>query len=459
MGVLIVASAGNASGPVDAPANCAGVLGVAGLRNVGTKVGYSSFGPEVGVAAPAGNCVNSSGACLKSIDTTSNTGLTVPSASTYTNETNANLGTSFSAPIVSGIAALMRSVNANLPPAQLIARIEASAVAFPQPTGLPVCPALATDGSEECACPSGGGQCGSGMVNALNAVMAAERPIAAVVVPAKTETGSSATLDASGSTAACGRTVASYAWTTSGGVTVSSGAATAQVTVVPTGTAGTVTLTVTDSLGAIDTAVLSVSAGGVITAAASTPTTAGGSDGACPTAAPFAAAPPTVTAAFSPANVNPNVVSTLTITLSNSNGFDLTQTALTETLPNGLVQSTASSSSTSAVAPATTCGGSGAALTVSGASIALSGAIIPAAGSCTVTVPVQSATVGSYTETVAAAALTTAPAGANVDSATAALSVSAPSKSGGGAFDWWDTLFVVGVLLAGRRHARRGARR
>ena len=62
MGVLIVASAGNASGPVDAPGNCAGVLGVAGLRNVGTKVGYSSFGPQVGIAAPAGNCVNSSGA-------------------------------------------------------------------------------------------------------------------------------------------------------------------------------------------------------------------------------------------------------------------------------------------------------------------------------------------------------------------------------------------------------------
>src|SRR5208337_4978901 len=43
MGVLIVASAGNASGPVDAPGNCSGVLSVAGLRNVGTKVGYSSF--------------------------------------------------------------------------------------------------------------------------------------------------------------------------------------------------------------------------------------------------------------------------------------------------------------------------------------------------------------------------------------------------------------------------------
>ncbi len=53
LGVLIVASAGNggaagSTAPVDAPANCSavvsGVVAVAGLRNVGTKVGYSSSG-------------------------------------------------------------------------------------------------------------------------------------------------------------------------------------------------------------------------------------------------------------------------------------------------------------------------------------------------------------------------------------------------------------------------------
>ncbi len=72
MGVLVVASAGNESGPVDIPASCPGVLAVAGLRNVGTKVGYSSLGPEVGIGAPAGNCVNTTAGspCLRSIDTT-----------------------------------------------------------------------------------------------------------------------------------------------------------------------------------------------------------------------------------------------------------------------------------------------------------------------------------------------------------------------------------------------------
>src|SRR5882762_1306893 len=183
LGVLIVASAGNESGPVDAPANCAGVLGVAGLRNVGTKVGYSSLGPQVGIAAPAGNCVNSSGLCLRSIDTTTNTGLTAPAANTYTDQSNPNLGTSFAAPIVSGIAALMRAVNANLTPAQLIARIESSATAFPQPASLIasgyVCP-TADPVSGECVCPNDHSQCGYGMVNAFNAVLAAQRPIAAV---------------------------------------------------------------------------------------------------------------------------------------------------------------------------------------------------------------------------------------------------------------------------------------
>jgi serine protease len=452
MGVLIVASAGNASGPVEAPASCTGVLAVAGLRNVGTKVGYSSLGAEVGVSAPAGNCVNSSGACLRSIDTTTNTGLTVPSDSSYTSQTNPNLGTSFSAPIVSGIAALMRAVNANLTPAQLIARIESSAVAFPQPAGTPVCPnADATTG--ECACPNDGSECGAGMVNALDAVDAALRPIAAVLVPATAVAGSSAVIDASGSAASCGRSIASYAWTATGGVTIQQGTAgAAKVTVTPTGT-GTLTLIVTDSAGAIDTSTLAVGANGSITSAAATPATAGTSASACPTALSVTPVVPAVTESFSPASVGENVMSVLTITLANSNGFALTQSAITETLPANLV--TASSATSSASAAATTCSGALSSLTSTATSVTLSDADIPANASCTITVPVQSAVSGSYSSTVVAKALNTGPAGGNADPATATLTVTAPTQSGGGALDWWDMMFVVGVLLAGRRHVKR----
>ena len=50
VGVLIVAAAGNDGGAVYQPANCPGVLAVAGLRHAGTKVGYSNLGPAVGIA-------------------------------------------------------------------------------------------------------------------------------------------------------------------------------------------------------------------------------------------------------------------------------------------------------------------------------------------------------------------------------------------------------------------------
>jgi serine protease len=451
MGVLIVASAGNASGPVDAPGNCAGVLGVAGLRNVGTKVGYSSFGPQVGISAPAGNCVNPSGPCLRSIDTTTNSGLTVPAQSIYTNELNPNLGTSFAAPIVTGIAALMRAVNANLMPAQLIARLQASASPFPQPAGLPVCPALATDGSGQCACPNDGSECGAGMVNARQAVIEAERPIAAVVVPVGTAAGRPAVLDASGSVAACGRTLAAYAWAASGGVTLESGARSAQVTVVPTGT-GSLTLTVTDETGAVDTATLTVSATGAIAKAAATPSSAGTAAGACPTPVTVAPAPPTVSESFEPATVGENSDATLILTFGNTNAFALTQSSLTHTLPANL--SIATSSAASAVATTTTCGGAQISLTSTASGISLADANIPAEGSCQILVPVHSAVAGTYTDSVSARALVTGPAGANAQPASATLTVTAPS-GGGGALGWWDTLLAAGLLLAGRR---RGAR-
>jgi serine protease len=449
MGVLIVASAGNGGSTVDEPANCPGVLAVAGLRNVGTKVGYSSFGKEVGIAAPAGNCVTSAGACLRSIDTTYNTGTTVPAVNSYTDRLNPNLGTSFSAPIVSGIAALMRAVNANLTPAQLITRIKSSASTFPQPVGLPVCPNLSTGG--ECACPNDGSQCGAGMVNALTAVKAALDPIAAVVVPATLSAGSNAVFDGSRSVAACKvQGALSYAWTATGGVSIQSAANAAQVTVVSTGATGTLTLKVTDSANNTDTATVTFTSTGASTTAPSSPGTAAT---ACPTALTVTPVPPTVAEGFSPASVGENVVSTLTITFSNANGFDLTQSGFTETVPANLTLQTSP-------APTTSCSGASGTLTNSAGTVTMAGAYIPANGSCSMTMSVKSAAAGNYANTIAANALSTASAGGNSASVSTSLSVTAPpSKGGGGDLDWWDTMFVVGVLLAGRRHAKRRPQR
>jgi serine protease len=460
MGVLVIVSAGNggapgAAAPVDAPANCSllvpGVMGVVGLRNVGTKVGYSSFGSGASIAAPAGNCVQTSGDCLRSIDTTTNLGTTIPGDNSYTDELNENLGTSFSAPIVSGIAGLMRSVNYNLTPAQLVARLQSSATAFPSgAAGVPTCPTTDPT-SGECVCPNNGSQCGAGMVNALSAVKAAQRPIGVIAIPKSVAPG--AVFDASGSVAACNGSatapaplsIASYAWTASPASLIVSGANSARVTVDPA--AGTLILTVTDSAGNIDTETVTLSAD---SARSTAPTSAGTSATACPAAITVTPVAPTVTEAFSPATTVKNSLSTLTITLSNSNGFALTQSSFALTLPANLTLATAP-------AAATSCGGAAMSLRSTTTSVSLADANIPADGNCTITVPVDTATAGTYTAAVAAQALMTAPAGGNSAAATASLTVTAPPTGGGGggAVDWLDLLFVAGVLLAVRRPAFR----
>ena len=128
-GVVIIASAGNDGGAVDAPANCDGVIAVGAVRHIGTKVGFSNVGPNVTISAPGGNCVNTAAGqpCLFSIDTTVNLGTTRASGSSYTDQFNFNVGTSFSAPIVAGAAALMHSANARLPPARITARLRETA--------------------------------------------------------------------------------------------------------------------------------------------------------------------------------------------------------------------------------------------------------------------------------------------------------------------------------------------
>src|SRR5690606_21903197 len=187
-GVLTVASAGNEGGAVSAPANCPGVLAVAGVRQAGTKVGFSNLGTEVGIAAPGGNCVNTGFGqpCLFSIITTTNLGEQTPSGSGYTDQFNFNVGTSFSAPLVSGAAALMHSVNAKLGAEHLIARLQQGAMPFPvNPNdGTPTCQNPATAPAlqdSECYCTTE--TCGAGLLSASGAVTHALRPAVAVSLP------------------------------------------------------------------------------------------------------------------------------------------------------------------------------------------------------------------------------------------------------------------------------------
>jgi serine protease len=183
--VVVVASAGNSSGhDVGQPANCPGVIGVAGLRHAGTKVGFSDLGPQITISAPAGNCVNTGAntPCLYPILAAADTGTTGPVASTYTDSFNPTLGTSFSSPLVAGTVALMLSVDPALTPAQVKAALQNSARPFPSgaavdPT-VPVCQVPSTLDQLECRCTTF--TCGAGMLDAAAAV-AAVMPAAAVV--------------------------------------------------------------------------------------------------------------------------------------------------------------------------------------------------------------------------------------------------------------------------------------
>jgi serine protease len=268
-GVLVVASAGNDGGVVSAPANCPGVVAVAGLRHAGTKVGFSSLGTDVDIGAPGGNCVNTGAGqpCLFSIDTTTDVGTTTPAGPGYTDQSNFNVGTSFSAPLVVGTAALMHSVNARLTPMLMTARLQAAAAPFPVPA---VPPAAGTchvpSGSpfdiqnEECVCTTD--TCGAGMVDAAAAVVEALRPMISIALPANVTPGDTLALDASASGAACNRSVNAFDWTvaaSSGPPPVITGADQSIATVqAPTSGDFTLRLTITDDAGAQDVADVTV---------------------------------------------------------------------------------------------------------------------------------------------------------------------------------------------------------
>jgi hypothetical protein len=120
---------------------------------------------------------------------------------------------------------------------------------------------------------------------------------------------------------------------------------------------------------------------------------------------------------FSPSVNGPGGISTLTITLSNSNATAATLTAaLVDSLPAGVVVATNPSAST-------TCGGGVVTATAGGSSVSLSaGSTIPggAPGTCRVIANVTAATAGSYTNTIAVNALQTSD-GNNLVPANASL--------------------------------------
>lgn len=117
-GVVLVVSAGNdgadASGV--APANCPGVISVAAIDANGNRASFSNYGPSVTIAAPGQQILMPGSTTLP------------PRPTDYTVQD----GTSFSAPMVSGVVSLMLSVNPLLSPDTVTRLLKQSARPFPR---------------------------------------------------------------------------------------------------------------------------------------------------------------------------------------------------------------------------------------------------------------------------------------------------------------------------------------
>lgn len=259
-GALVVASAGNEGTSVSAPANCNGVLGVAGIRHIGTKVGFSNLGPEVGIGAPGGNCVNVNPGdpCLFSIVVATNRGTQGPGTNDYTDQLNYNIGTSFSAPMAASAAALLRAVNPTLTPPQLISLLKESATAYPTNSAVGTCTVpTGTTAVQNAECNCTTQTCGAGMLNTGAAVVAASKPLAVFQTTGSLDVGTSLTANAASSFASQGRSLVTYQWSvvnvTGTAPTIANASAAATTLEFSAPSEFTLRLTVTDDQGTQDT--------------------------------------------------------------------------------------------------------------------------------------------------------------------------------------------------------------
>ena len=127
--------------------------------------------------------------------------------------------------------------------------------------------------------------------------------------------------------------------------------------------------------------------------------------------------------AFAQPSIAAGGTTALTLTISNTaaNALALTQLAVTDNLPSGVVVASpanASSNCSSTSIPVVTA-------VAGGTSVALSGGSVAANASCTVTVNVTAASAGTYPNLIVAGALTSAQDATNTADATASLTVNA----------------------------------
>lgn len=132
-GAAVVVSAGNSDADAanQSPASCDGVVTVAATNRAGARASYSNYGAVVDVSAPGGDMGSSE---ADGVLSTLNDGVQDPGNDSYAYYQ----GTSMAAPHVTGVVALMRSVNASLTPDQIECVLKATTRTFPVPPDQPI---------------------------------------------------------------------------------------------------------------------------------------------------------------------------------------------------------------------------------------------------------------------------------------------------------------------------------
>lgn len=252
-GTLVVVAAGNGSltqsRQLKRPADCAGVMAVGAVQRDGLKTAYSFVGSNMALMTTGGHGSSTTTLLLS----TDNAGLTSPAAHTY----DYKAGTSFSAPLASGVASLMLAINPNLSPDALVARMKNSALPHISLAGAPSC-----NTSDTVACNCTLTACGAGLLNAQGAVQQAVNPAAVISPIGRPGLGATVMLDGRASSAVGTATLASYTWSQISGAAVSLPNANASVTqVILPNTAGVFVfqLSVTDTLARTGDAELYIS--------------------------------------------------------------------------------------------------------------------------------------------------------------------------------------------------------
>ena len=150
--VTVVATGNDDLHSISSPANCTGVIAVTAHTRLGDNAEYANTGAGTHISAPGGGIGKMAlGGDGDLINSTSNLGVHEPASDAY----QGGAGTSFAAPHVSAVAALLLQIRPTLSPAAVLSYLQSTARAFPAGS---YCDVHA--------------ECGTGMLDAFGAVNA-----------------------------------------------------------------------------------------------------------------------------------------------------------------------------------------------------------------------------------------------------------------------------------------------